>query len=472
MKEDIKNEKYIKNSPIPVSLENTEKIINQMKKCVCQIHKEGQGTGFLCKIPYPDASHLLPVLVTNNHVLNSDDIKENKIITISFNNKQIVKTIKIDNTRKKFNSEELDVTFIEIKENKDGIYDFLELEDNINENEDNLKNLYKNKSIYILNYPEEKNIVVSYGMLLNIKNEQIIHQCITKGGSSGSPILSLDNFKIIGIHCGASITNNYNFGIFIKYPIIEFNNSNLILDNPKNEMTIIYEVEDYNKTIRIFGENFVKNNKNNCKLIINGKEQEIAEYLTIDDNIKKIIIEKNLVIRLKEIKTITDMSCLFSFCFSLKSLPDISKWNTENVINMRSLFRGCQKLYKLPDISNWNTKNVTDMSYMFCSCGVNYLPDISKWNIENVKNLSWMFAQPRIGHADAIYFPDISKWNTKNVNDISYMFYGLSNNYNENFPDLTKWELKNVIKYEYIFFYCNIKYEFNNHTKKLYIGKV
>ena len=55
-------------------------------------------------------------------------------------------------------------------------------------------------------------------------------------------------------------------------------------------MTIIYEVEDYNKTIRIFGENFVKNNKNNCKLIINGKEQEIAEYLTIDDNIKKIII--------------------------------------------------------------------------------------------------------------------------------------------------------------------------------------
>ena len=77
----------------------------------------------------------------NNHVLNSDDIKEDKIITISFNNKQIIKTIKIDNTRKKFNSEELDVTFIEIKENKDGIYDFLELEDNINENEDNLKNL-------------------------------------------------------------------------------------------------------------------------------------------------------------------------------------------------------------------------------------------------------------------------------------------------------------------------------------------
>ena len=236
-------------------------------------------------------------------------------------------------------------------------------------------------------------------------------------------------------------------------------------------MTIIYEVEDYNKTIRIFGENFVKNNKNNCKLIINGKEQEIAEYLTIDDNIKKIIIEKNLIIRLKEIKKITDMSCLFSFCFSLKSLPNISKWNTENVINMRSLFRGCQKLYDLPDISNWNTKNVTDMSYMLCSCGVNNLPDISKWNIENVKNLSWMFARPQFRHDGAINFPDISKWNTKNVNDISCMFYGLFQNHIENFPDVTKWELKNVIEYEYIFFYCGVKYEFNKYTKKLHISK-
>jgi hypothetical protein len=50
------------------------------------------------------------------------------------------------------------------------------LEDNINENEYNLKNLYKNKSIYILNYPEEKNIVVSYGKLFRIENEHIIHQ--------------------------------------------------------------------------------------------------------------------------------------------------------------------------------------------------------------------------------------------------------------------------------------------------------
>jgi hypothetical protein len=42
-----------------------------------------------------------------------------------------------------------------------------------------------------------------------------------------------------------------------------------------DEITIIYEV--YKKEIKLFGEDFVKNNKNNCKLIINGKEQELIE---------------------------------------------------------------------------------------------------------------------------------------------------------------------------------------------------
>ena len=66
----------------------------------------------------------------------------------------------------------------------------------------------------------------------------------------------------------------------------------------KNEITIIY---DYNKskdiniddrdrfkkelgeTIsreKLFGERFVNNNKNKCKMIINGKKEEICSYLT------------------------------------------------------------------------------------------------------------------------------------------------------------------------------------------------
>lgn len=41
---------------------------------------EGHGTGFFCRIPFPDINHLLQVLITNNHVLGEkDNVKGTKI---------------------------------------------------------------------------------------------------------------------------------------------------------------------------------------------------------------------------------------------------------------------------------------------------------------------------------------------------------------------------------------------------------
>ena len=51
---------------------------------------------------------------------------------------------------------------------------------------------------------------------------------------------------------------------------------------------------------------------------------------------------------------IINMSSMFSNCESLKSLPDISKWNTNNVNDMSSMFSNCESLKSLPDISKWN----------------------------------------------------------------------------------------------------------------------
>ena len=48
------------------------------------------------------------------------------------------------------------------------------------------------------------------------------------------------------------------------------------------------------------------------------------------------------------------MSYMFSGCSSLKSLPDISNWNTSNVIIMNNIFFGCSSLHSLPDISKWD----------------------------------------------------------------------------------------------------------------------
>ena len=51
---------------------------------------------------------------------------------------------------------------------------------------------------------------------------------------------------------------------------------------------------------------------------------------------------------------------MFFNCKSLPSLPDISKWKTNNVKDMSGMFSNCESLSSLPDISKWNTKNITD----------------------------------------------------------------------------------------------------------------
>ena len=316
---------------------------------------------------------------------------------------------------------------MEIKENEDNINEFLEIDEElINQNEGYIEETYKNKSIYILHYPSGKDIAVSYGNLDIIKNEQINHFCYTLNGSSGSPNLSLETFKLIGIHCGNSKDENEkcNKGIFIKYPINLFNKKIFTLSyklNP-NEFNYFYKR-------RIFGEKFVENNKDKCIMIINDKE-----YILSTDINKAIIKNESFEIKLKEIETITDMSYMFSNC---ENLPDISKWDTFNVKNMSYMFSNCENL---PDISKWDTSNVTNMSYMFYQC--KNIPDISQWNTSNVTNMDFMFYH-------CTNLPDISKWNTSNVTNMDFMFYEC-----KNIPDISKWNTSNVTNMNSMFYNC------------------
>ena len=206
-----------------------------------------------------------------------------------------------------------------------------------------------------------------------------------------------------------------------------------------SEINIIYDIYENSfyfgqkkEIINIFGEKFIKNNRNNCKMIIDNKEYNIEEKFKITNN------NNILNIKLKGIENIIDMSNMFYGCKSLLSLPDISKWNTINVTNMSYMFYGCKSLLSLPDISKWNTINVIDMSYMFYGCiSLSTLPDISKWNIINATNMSYML----YGCISLSSLPDISKWNTKNVTNISYMFNGCVSL--TSLPDITKWNIIN-----------------------------
>ena len=82
-----------------------------------------------------------------------------------------------------------------------------------------------------------------------------------------------------------------------------------------NVMTIKYLIKE-EKKIQIFGRDFVKKNKGKCKIIINNTEQELYQYL----DTKNLNDIKSIEIKLIEIKTISDMSKMFTNCQSLITL--------------------------------------------------------------------------------------------------------------------------------------------------------
>ena len=88
-------------------------------------------------------------------------------------------------------------------------------------------------------------------------------------------------------------------------------------------------------------------------------------------------------------KYVEDISYMFYLCSSLKELPDISIWNTENICNLNSIFENCSLLTYIPDISNWKLNNKIKINNIFKGCNsLLIIPDISKWNIELPENLN------------------------------------------------------------------------------------
>ena len=297
--EEIKLEKYIKSSPIPIFVEGIETILFQMKSCICKIYKKNiTGTGFFCKIPFQNK--LLPVLITNNHVLKEEDIKIGKQIELTLNNNKEKREIKINNTRKILTTGKPDITIIEIKPNEDKIKNFLEIDKDTNNNKDIIELTYRSKSIYVLHYPESKNMQVSFGLLNNIYENDINHYCTTYGGSSGSPILSLETFKVIGIHY-ASGSNQYNKGIFIQNAINEFNNKYQNLNEEKINIFIKSKKE---KNIRIILEKQINLGETAYSLCYLKKQKLIAigidkkiflyDYLNFDKKMEGDLLDNKV----------------------------------------------------------------------------------------------------------------------------------------------------------------------------------
>ena len=103
-----------------------------MEKNICKLmlEKNAQGTGFFCKIPFPTKENMLPVFITNNHLINKDMLNtENYEIKLWIEEKKNTIKLNLDN-RMKYTNVDYDTTIIELKSD-DGINNYLELDDDI-----------------------------------------------------------------------------------------------------------------------------------------------------------------------------------------------------------------------------------------------------------------------------------------------------------------------------------------------------
>ena len=77
----------------------------------------------------------------------------------------------------------------------------------------------------------------------------------------------------------------------------------------------IIDKENKSDNIRLLGKDFVKNNKNKGKLIINNKKYKLKEFINSNE-IKNDIIKINIILS----KEISNISHLFDNCYKLKEI--------------------------------------------------------------------------------------------------------------------------------------------------------
>ena len=428
---------YIREIPSikSVSIEGAKIIRNQMENCICKIYiaKNKNIPGIFMKIPYK--SNKISVLITNSLIYKQG---LNNYIELTLNDDKIYKKIELDNNRKIFKCLNYELILIEISPIKDNIFNYLEIDDNIN-----IKYL-KNKSIYAFQYSKEENIITSYGLLLDVIPNKISHNLYIKNNSYIYPILSLDNYKIIGLNNGSSnFIFNLNFNI---KNLINRHSDNKKEKNKLNELNIKYLIKNEDENIKIFDELFVVNNKKKCKLIILENEIELCVYIDLN----KFKFKNNILeIKLIETKKITNISHMFYHCKSLLSISDFDKWDISHINDLSHIFYCCSSLNYLSDISKWNTSKINNMANLFAECSsLESLPDISKWDTKNVKFMNYLFD----GCKSLLSLPDISKWDTSNVIEMSSMFRNCSSL--TFLPDISKWKTNNVVNLSFMFAGC------------------
>ena len=342
-----KNEAFTGHKPIDID------ILIAMRRTICKIivNNKGKiqyGTGFFMKV-----SDSKRYLITNYHVIDLDSLNEKIEIEI-WNKKKFI--LNPNNFNIKYLKEPKDIMSLEIKDLYD---DFLDVEFlNYDRNYEDGYLIYKDADIFTIEHPLGKNASCSSGKIIDINEYEFDHNISTEPGSSGCPILLLNDninlIKVIGIHKNGDKKNKINGGTFIGEIINEIkSDSNKYLDNIKK--IGIKENNNY-----IIAEIFIDSkNVNKDIRIINSYEEVMRKNYPINKLKKDRMNEKEI----KECEIeINGKLIPFNYFHNFKEQGKyMIKYSFKNYLNNTyTLFDECKYLTIL-DLSNFDTSNVNNM---------------------------------------------------------------------------------------------------------------
>ena len=472
--------------------------LNKVSKSVCKIiyrkgNKKWTGTGFFMNIKYENQV-LINCLLTNYHTLDPHRCYTSIQLQIG----DIKKDFNIRKKKRysKYYKGPIDIAMIEILED-DGLIenvDFLSYDLNYIEYG---YHYYLNKEIFILQHPYGEEMHSANGKIIRIKDYEFEHNAGSCKGSSGSPVILIENNCVIGIHKGMKKYSENRIGTFIgklfeeividsklqrrldklknqinfetneikneepqnitnnseslsqkddNEDICDKNNIELETENSnKNTLILKYKIQENKPYVNLFSKKFATPSGKKFVMFINNEQKKLCCQLDIS---KMNIINNILEVKLKKIDKVQSFQYMFKET-DLMSVSGFSSFDPDELINISSMFKDCANLSSIKDIDCLNTSKVVYMNHMFYKCkSLESLPDISKWDTSNATHIDYMFD----GCEKLKSLPDISKWNTSNVTQMNRMFSDCKSLIS--LPDISKWRISNVEDLSKLFLNC------------------
>ena len=162
------------------------------------------------------------------------------------------------------------------------------------------------------------------------------------------------------------------------------------------------------------------------------------------------------------VSNVTDMTCMF-YGSARMTYYDLSRWNVSKVESMNHMFCDNRALVSL-DLSGWDVSSLKTIHCMFDDCyALKTIGDVSQWNTANLVDAGAWFNFTNAFVGDNTGTLDLSGWDTHNLKSVSEMFVGTK----LHTIDLSGWSFDSITNDRWEGAGRGIYYETGNDTETL-----